>query len=112
MLIWVLQTIILSVVFICIVHFLVNYFTSMLTVPKFKDLVYSPNKKYEHMFYVIHDRENTSAATKGNYSSTELLPQADSMKTELKNFLKQINHSAPSGLSSSTDISSLQFTPF
>ena len=52
MLFWVIQTTILSIIFIFVVHYLINFFKSTLTVPKIKDLVYSPSQKYENIYNI------------------------------------------------------------
>ena len=49
MLSWVLQITIISIVLIFLVHHLINFFKSTLTVPKIKDLVNTPTQKYENM---------------------------------------------------------------
>lgn len=68
------------------------FFKTTLTVPKIKDLVNSPNQKYQNIFDTISNKTNT-------YTDIELLPQEespieqDSMKDELKSFLKkQLNN--------------------
>jgi hypothetical protein len=78
---WIVQTTILSVVFIFLVHYLIEFFKSTLTVPKLKDLVNSPTQKYEHMFNVIQ--------TNSTPIISELLPPQSDMKNELKSFLKK-----------------------
>jgi hypothetical protein len=83
MLFWIIQTTILSIIIIFLVHYLIEFFKSTLTVPKIKDLVNSPTQKYEHMFNVINSHESV-------YKETELLPsQSNDMKNELKSFLKK-----------------------
>jgi len=91
MLSWVLQIIIISIIFIFLVHHLINFFKSTLTVPKIKDLVNSPTKKYEQIYNTISNNKNNPIDTKLNYDISELLPKPDteSMKSELKNFLKK-----------------------
>jgi hypothetical protein len=91
MLVWIIQIAISSLILIFLVHHLINFLTSTLTVPKIKDLVDIPTKKYESMFNVIsQDNLNNS------YTNIDLLPSVDdssSMKMELKNFLKkQLNN--------------------
>jgi len=91
MLSWVLQITIISIIFIFLVHHLINFFKSTLTVPKIKDLVNSPTKKYEQIYNTISNNKNNPIDTKLNYDISELLPKPDteSMKSELKNFLKK-----------------------
>lgn len=107
MLFWSIQITIASIIFIFIVHYLINFFKSVLTVPKIKDLVNTPNKKYESMYNTISQNinANTNANTNSNadlddYTLIDLLPTANeekeeqkpNMKKELKNFLKKQMH--------------------
>lgn len=79
------------------VHHLLMFFKTTLTVPKIKDLVNSPNKKYQDIYDIIS--HNTSS---GGYTDIELLPNdnfinndSNNMKNELKTFLKkQLNGSS------------------
>ena len=101
MLYWIIQTTVISVILIFLVHYLIEFFKSTLTVPKIKDLVNSPTQKYESMFNIISNK-NTSN-TNNEYNISDLIPTTkNDMKSELKTFLKkQLNNS------SSTDISTL-----
>jgi len=86
MLAWTIQIIIISILFIFLVHHLICFLKNTLTIPKTKDLVRTINKKYDHIYSVINDDK---PLTDGSY--IDLLPLADSsataMKDELKNFL-------------------------
>jgi len=114
MFLWTIQTIIISIILIFLVHHLVFFFKSTLTVPKIKDLVNSPTQKYEEMYNIITNAnsdsnsnanyvDNTStmiqALTSGllpkpsTFDECERLPvlknnTTSSMKNELKSFLK------------------------
>jgi hypothetical protein len=98
MLFWTLQITILSIIFISLVHHLFNYLKNTLTVPKIKDLVNAPTKKYDNMYKIIDKSDNAPAysfsldSTPIDLLGENLLPQEDdkpSMKDELKNFLKK-----------------------
>ena len=113
MLSWIIQISIISIILIFLVHYLFNFFKETLTVPKIKDLVNVPNKKYENMYNVIS--KNNGINEPANYTDIDLLPKfdeepvinsdADLMKSELKSFLKkQLKES-------SNDISTLNSTP-
>jgi hypothetical protein len=95
----VIQTTIISIIFIFLVHHLFNFFKTTLTVPKIKDLVNSPTKKYEEIYNTISNNNDTlNDNNKLNYNISDLLPTEDTktMKTELKNFLKkQLNSNNP-----------------
>jgi len=93
MLSWVIQITVISIVLIFLVHHLINFFKSTLTVPKIKDLVNTPTKKYENMYNIINTAPEQSNS-KNDYTLIDLLPiskqseEDTTMKSELKNFLK------------------------
>jgi hypothetical protein len=94
MLAWLIQISIISIIFIFIVHNLIGFFKSTLTVPKIKDLVNTSSQKYQHIFDTITHKDNNVS-----YTELDLLPtdtsilslptQSSSMKDELKSFLKK-----------------------
>ena len=104
MLFWTIKITVISIIFIFLVHYLINFFKSVLTVPKIKDLVNSPNKKYESMYNTIknyernksseiNSNESSSRVVEEDYTLIDLLPPTNenkpTMKNELKNFLKK-----------------------
>jgi hypothetical protein len=107
MLFWIIQTTVISVILIFLVHYLIEFFKSTLTVPKIKDLVNTPTQKYENMFNVISNKKSPSF--NNEYNIEDLIPKTNTdmksdMKSELKMFLKtQLNNSP----GSSTNISTL-----
>ena len=89
---WIIKFAILSFIFIFLVHHLLTFFKTTLTVPKIKDLVNSPNEKYQHIYDSLQNMESRSTPS---YTSIDLLPPStnintntNSMKDELKTFLK------------------------
>lgn len=94
MLSWVIQITVISFVLIFLVHHLINFFKSTLTVPKIKDLVNTPTKKYENMYNIINNAPQHTVTSKNDYTLIDLLPiskeseEDTTMKSELKNFLK------------------------
>lgn len=126
MLSWIIQITIVSIILIFLVHYLFNFFKETLTVPKIKDLVNVPNKKYENMFNIISKTNETT-----NYTDIDLLPiqtnieaqsienneqkwnnqpDADSMKNELKSFLKKQFKESTTTKEFSSEISSLNLS--
>ena len=109
MFLWSIQISIVSIVLIFLVHHLIHFFKSTLTVPKIKDLVDNPSKKYEKMYNIINNdnnnnnnyndnnnndnNHNKNILFKQDYTMIDLLPKHDentsSMKSELKTFLKK-----------------------
>lgn len=92
---WILQTTIISVLLIFLVHHLILFFKSMLTVPKIKDLVNNPKQKYEDIYNTIKNQNglhNEPILNTNEYTMIDLLPKKetnDDMKNELKDFLKK-----------------------
>jgi len=113
MLSWILQISIISIIFIFLVHHLLCFFKTTLTVPKMKDLVNSPLKKYQDIFDTIsntNSNSNSNSNLNSNTNFNQYLPKDDEytdinllptenalgtdMKDELKSFLKkQLNNS-------------------
>jgi len=112
---WIIQITIISIILIFLVHHLINFFKSVLTVPKIKDLVNTPNEKYKNIYDTIshnkyrdyqyeNDDENDKKfnINKINYTLEDILPpnmnttsitnataHSNNMKNELKNFIKK-----------------------
>jgi len=74
MLSWIIQISLVSIIFIFLVHHLIGFFKSTLTVPKIKDLVNSPSQKYQGMFDTI---------SKGNQFTTNYIPNSNSSYTSI-----------------------------
>lgn len=110
MLSWIIQISIISIIFIFLVHHLLCFFKTTLTVPKMKDLVNSPAKKYQDIFdtiinpntgtnssfYSSNSNSNINSNSNSNdYTDINLLPTenpvsgSSDMKDELKSFLKK-----------------------
>jgi len=97
---WIIQITIISIILIFLVHHLINFFKSTLTVPKIKDLVNTPTQKYENIYNIINRENNKKSqddyyevvnnSDNNNYTLIDLLPKNEesNMKNELKNFLK------------------------
>jgi hypothetical protein len=105
---WIIQITIISIILIFLVHHLLNFFKTVLTVPKIKDLVNSPNEKYKNIYETIshsHFQEYENDIDKNinnkiNYTLEDILPpntntstiintvNNNNMKNELKNFIK------------------------
>jgi len=83
---WILQITILSIILIWLVHHIFHFLKDTLTVPKMKDLVNEPDKKYKNMYEIINNQNSKDFRE-------NLLPTVDTsntqMKNELKNYLKK-----------------------
>jgi hypothetical protein len=91
------------------------FFKTTLTVPKIKDLVNSPNQKYQNIYDTISHNSNNSNNSNNSsfgYTDIDLLPsdttkvtKINSMKNELKSFLKkQLN-------GNTENVMGMDFTP-
>ena len=95
------KTIFISLLLITLIHYLYGFFKNTLTVPKVKDLVNKPAKRYNEMYELINressyrEREN-----KGMDPPQKDLGQQN-MQAELKNFLKDLKK--PVSATTSTD---------
>ena len=118
MLSWIIQISLISIILIFLVHHLIGFFKTTLTVPKIKDLVNSPSQKYQHMFDTISKGDlnpskfSYDSSSSSSYTAIDLLPTEmqfnaadnssnsntnfgldtstkDVMKDELKSFLKK-----------------------
>jgi Fe-S cluster biosynthesis and repair protein YggX len=99
MIYWTIKTIIISIIFIFLIHHLIEFFKNTLTVPKVKDLVNVPTQKYEHIFNVISKNnydnsidkitEKTISNQSTNINNLPIVDNDMNMKNELKKFLKQ-----------------------
>lgn len=120
---WIIQITIISFILIFLIHHLLNFFKSVLTVPKIKDLVNRPKQKYNDIYNVISSSETTIHNSSSNnsfnneninYNLEDILPSykaEPNMKTELKNFIKkQLNNNTENTIDNSTNIQSLQST--
>lgn len=94
MLSWIFQTTILSIIFIFLIHHLILFFKENLTIPKVKDLVNAPSQKYHDIYNIISSKKEEKKEVV--YNMEDLLPKdelpkpdVDSMKNELKSFLKE-----------------------
>lgn len=121
MLLWIIQTTVLSLLIIFLIHYLFNYFKTTLTVPKIKNIVNSQTQKYENMYNIISKEEtdtntnmnknidtNTDTNTDTNIDTSINNLDTENMKDELKNFIKSQKDNYNNSINiSSTNISDL-----
>ena len=121
MLYWTIIISIISIILIFLVHHLISFFTSTLTVPKIKDIMTSSSQKYELIYNIISKPDITQPLYNNNspqnmYNKTtsiDLLPNAssdDNMKLELKNFIKtQMGEKTEMGQMGTTNIADIDY---
>ncbi len=88
------------------------FFKETLTVPKIKDLVNSPNQKYQNIYDTISHKSTS-------YTNIDLLPsevipsEKNNMKDELKSFLKkQLNNNVDDNVMGLDSMSGDNFSNF
>ena len=81
MLPWIIQMSIISLILIILVHYLFTFFMTNLTIPKVKDLVNKPQEQYEVLYNTMREQPKPQNNSSDN----------ESMKTELKNYLKELS---------------------
>jgi hypothetical protein len=102
---WVIQATFISIIFILLVHHLIQILKDTLTYPKVKDLVNVPTKKYEDIYNVLNQSRDRFSDTTPIHNldiyTDKLLPDLETtkpvdddnnMKNELKNFIKKQQH--------------------
>jgi hypothetical protein len=119
MLYWTIKITIISIILIFLVHHLISFFTSTLTVPKIKDILSSSTQKYDLIYNIISkpdtqyvpqqyapqpQQQYVPQQTDESYNkstSIDLLPNTssdDNMKLELKNFIKKQMNNADTNI--------------
>jgi len=94
MLFWSIEVTVISIILIFMIHYLINFFKSTLTVPKIKDLVNKPTQKYEDIYNIINSQQNNYEDNLIPILKEEVTEKI--MKNELKDFLKkQLTDTAP-----------------
>ena len=112
MLYWSIKITIISIILIFLVHHLISFFTSTLTVPKIKDILTSSSQKYDLIYNIISKQnealhEDNHHNTYNKTTSIDLLPTTssdDNMKLELKNFIKTQMNQSTMGTTNIADI--------
>ena len=89
------KTISISLLLIALIHYLYGFFKNTLTVPKVKDLVNKPAKRYNEMFAVLNNEQNYQQNMEQKQSMDEQeqqqsMGQQQSMQAELNNFLNEL----------------------
>jgi len=109
MLSWIIQMSVISLVLIILIHYLFTFFKTNLTIPKVKDLVNKPQEQYEMLFNTIKNTNTIHPGSKNNTvlptksSTNNSVKTNEDMKSELKNYLKELSDSK-AGLSTSHDL--------
>lgn len=95
----IIQYAILSLLLICIFHYLYNFFKNNLTVPKVKDLVNKPASAYSEIYEIINkditklNSQQLSKSINSSINNSNTYPGDSNlnMKDELKKYLSKLN---------------------
>lgn len=88
MFVFIIQWIIISLVFIFLLHYLYNFFVNVLTIPKVKDLVNKPIDKYNIIMKDIEINNNEYKDTMNNNVINN--DKSNEIVSELKDFLSEL----------------------
>lgn len=97
---WVLQRIILSLVFIAIIHYTYVFFKENLTIPKVKDLVNKPTQQYDAIY---------KSMSKGDTDTKNMKQELQKYFNELSTDKKKATVTKPDEFSFTTNHSTLQY---
>ena len=86
MIFWTVKHVVISLVFILLMHYIYNFFKSNLTIPKVKDLVSRPQQQYNKIFDVMRNSKNND----NNDNNVVETTSSTNMKTELKKYLNNL----------------------
>ena len=89
MIAWVIQMSIISFLFIFLVHHLITFLKSTLTIPKIKDLVDSPSQKYKNIYAQLSNNTNKFVEEQPSKEKPQTQIKDSSMKRDLKSFFKK-----------------------
>jgi len=94
---WIIQSTIISIILIFLVHYLFVFFRDTLTVPKIKDLVNKPNKKYDEILSTVHVTK--SKFNKKSEKTPDIITSETkvNMKTQLHSFLNDLKKKNSAG---------------
>jgi hypothetical protein len=100
MLFWILKIIFFSIIFIFLIHNIINFLLETLTVSKTKDMLQIANTHYKNIYDILSNNENLKKNdtiddndNDNDVTFIDLLPNNinvdDGMKNELTNYLRQ-----------------------
>tara|TARA_B100001059_G_C17742595_1_gene532504 strand:- start:566 stop:928 length:363 start_codon:yes stop_codon:yes gene_type:complete len=96
MIFWTVKHVVISLVFILLIHYIYNFFKNNLTIPKVKDLVSKPQQQYNKIFDVMKNSKenqlnnNININKNNNNNNVVETTSSTNMKTELKKYLNNL----------------------
>lgn len=89
MLFFTLKTIFISLLLIALIHYLYSFFKHTLTIPKVKDLVNKPAKRYDEMLEIMNNKV-IGIEQHGVVDAKQYVDTTKHMQDELKTFLNEL----------------------
>jgi hypothetical protein len=102
MLFWIIKIFIFSIIFIFLIHNIINFLLETLTVSKTKDIIQLTNNNYRNIYELLSHQKKENISQEINFKITPIhsLPnsissiEGNNMKNELTNYLReQLNNS-------------------
>ena len=103
MLLWTLQSIVISLILIVLIHYLFYFFKNTLTVPKVKDLVNKPRERYNEVISTLNNKLN---------NEKDIIPNKNDMDNELQNFLNDLKQNSSNNIVGSVSESNNGFSSY
>lgn len=94
---WIIQSTIISIILIFLVHYLFIFFRDTLTVPKIKDLVNKPNKKYDEILSTVQTTKKKINKKPEKMPDTITTETKTNMKNQLHSFLSDLKKKNSTG---------------
>lgn len=96
MLFWIIKIILFSIIFIFLIHNILNFLLDTLTISKTKDMIQITNQNYKNIYDILsQDISVNINQEENNLTLIDSLPNTisetteDNMKNELTNYLRQ-----------------------
>lgn len=123
----IIYSLVVSIIIIFVIHNIFEYFKSTLTTPKVKDLINKPKSEYDRINRIINSSENASSTSindlpnisdfisdtdrQNTTNSNSNHYDPDNIKSELKDFFKQLNSEKTDNEDIFTGIDKRNFDP-
>lgn len=90
MLLWIIKWIVISIILIALCHNIYIYLKDTFTIPKTRDLIKNPEKRYAEMLDGVNILDAQQPKKEATTSISELINPETHMKSELKSFMETL----------------------
>ena len=90
MLLWIIKWIVISIILIALCHNIYIYLKDTFTIPKTRDLIKNPEKRYAEMLDGVNILDAQQPKKETTTSISELINPETHMKSELKSFMETL----------------------